>query len=134
MFRKENKMTNNLKLVVVGDAAVEKTGLIQVYTEGELRDYIRTCEPIPKAKVKIGETTYTLNIWDTVGCQELEIIRSLSFKRANLFLLCFSVITPTTFDNITSFWIPEIKRYCPEKNVKIMLVGTKTDLRSDKKY
>ena len=125
-------MTNNIKLVVVGDGAVGKTCLLVVYTKGEFpSEYIPTVFDNYTAKVKIDETTYPVQLWDTAGQEELENIRTLSYQGTSVFLLCFSVTTPTTFDNLTSVWIPEIKRYCSEKNPKIMLVGTKTDLRND---
>ena len=127
-------MSNNIKLVVVGDGAVGKTCLLVVYTKGEFpSEYIPTVFDNYTAKVKIGETTYPVQLWDTAGQEELENIRTLSYQGTSVFLLCFSVTTPTTFDNITTVWIPEIKRYCTEKNFKIMLVGTKTDLRNDEK-
>lgn len=46
-----------------------------------------------------------------------------------MFLLCFSVITPSSFDNVKSKWYPEISHHCPD--AKTMLVGTKIDLRED---
>lgn len=47
-----------------------------------------------------------------------------------MFLLCFSVVSPPSFDNIKTKWFPEISHHCPE--AKTMLVGTKIDLREDK--
>ena len=125
-------MASNIKLVVVGDGAVGKTCLLVVYTKGEFpSEYIPTVFDNYTAKVKINDVTYPVQLWDTAGQEELENIRTLSYQGTSVFLLCFSVTTPTTFDNLTTVWIPEIKRYCTEKNIKIMLVGTKTDLRND---
>jgi GTPase SAR1 family protein len=46
-----------------------------------------------------------------------------------VFLVCFSVISPSSFDNVRSKWIPEISHHAP--GVPFLLVGTKTDLRDD---
>ena len=46
-----------------------------------------------------------------------------------MFLVCFSVISPSTFTNITNKWIPEIRHHCPD--TPIVLCGTKIDLRDD---
>ena len=37
---------------------------------------------------------------------------------------------PSSFDNVTEKWHPEVTHYCP--NVPIVLAGTKIDLRDDK--
>jgi small GTP-binding protein len=47
----------------------------------------------------------------------------------DVFLVCFSLISPTSLDNVRAKWHPEIRHYCP--NVPIVLVGTKEDLRDN---
>jgi GTPase SAR1 family protein len=42
--------------------------------------------------------------------------------------MCFSVIDRTSFENIKNTWADEVKLYT--KTPKLLLVGTKTDLRS----
>lgn len=48
-----------------------------------------------------------------------------------MFLLCFSVVTPTSFHNVAEKWVPEIRKHCPK--APIVLVGTQCDLRNDVK-
>lgn len=123
-------MSNNMKLVVVGDGAVGKTCLLVVYAKGEFpSEYVPTVFDNYTAKVKIDDQLYPVQLWDTAGQEELESIRTLSYQNTSVFLLCFSVTTPTTFDNLTTVWLPEIKRYV--KNPTILLIGTKIDLRND---
>jgi Ras-related C3 botulinum toxin substrate 1 len=45
-------------------------------------------------------------------------------------LVCFSVASPSSFENVVSKWYPEIKHHCPD--APMILVGTKIDLREDK--
>ena len=123
-------MSGSIKLVVVGDGAVGKTCLLVVYAKGEFpREYVPTVFDNYSAKVKIEDTTYNVQLWDTAGQEELENIRTLSYANTSVFLLCFSVVTPSTFENISTIWIPELKRFTT--NPTIMLIGTKTDLRED---
>lgn len=44
--------------------------------------------------------------------------------------MCFSLISPTSFDNVKDKWIPEVRHHCPF--TPLILVGLKLDLRTDK--
>src|SRR5690606_19931753 len=46
------------------------------------------------------------------------------------FLICFSVVSPPSFENVKEKWHPEIKHHCP--NVPFLIVGTQSDLRDDR--
>jgi cell division control protein 42 len=49
------------------------------------------------------------------------------YTQTNVFLVCFSVASVASFENVREKWLPEIRHHCPE--VPFILVGTKTDLR-----
>lgn len=51
------------------------------------------------------------------------------FYRSSLIARCFPR-SPSSFENVTSKWYPELKHHCPE--APIILVGTKIDLRDDR--
>ena len=70
-----------------------------------------------------------LGLWDTAGQEDYDRLRPLSYPQTDVFLVCFSVISPTSYENVRARWHPELMRYSP--NTKIILVGTKTDLRED---
>ena len=56
--------------------------------------------------------------------------RPLSYPQTDVFLVCFSIISPASFENVRAKWYPEVSHHCP--NTPIILVGTKLDLRDDK--
>lgn len=60
---------------------------------------------------------------------ELERLRPLCYKNADVFLLCYSVVRPCSFRNLTNKWVPEIRQHCP--GAPIVLVGAQVDLRED---
>lgn len=54
-------------------------------------------------------------------------LRPLSYPETNVFLICFAVNSPTSFQNVREKWYPEVKHYCPD--IPLLLMGTKSDLR-----
>ena len=71
----------------------------------------------------------SLNLWDTAGQEDYDRLRPLSYPQTDVFLMCFSVVSPISFDHVQQKWFPEISHHCP--GVPIVLVGNKTDLRED---
>lgn len=57
-----------------------------------------------------------LSLWDTsgrrfeendaVGHEEFERLRPLQYANTNVFLLCFSIVQPETFESIMNRWVP----------------------------
>ena len=70
-----------------------------------------------------------LGLWDTAGQEDYDKLRPLSYPQTDVFLICYSLISPTSFDNVKSKWMPEIRLHMP--STKCILVGTKLDLRDD---
>ena len=70
-----------------------------------------------------------LALWDTAGQEGYERLRPISYPDTDVILMCFSIDSHDSFENITETWISEIKHFCP--NVPIILVGNKKDLRND---
>ena len=44
-------------------------------------------------------------------------------------LVCYSVVVPSSLENVREKWVPEVTHYCP--GTPFLLVGTQTDLRED---
>ena len=80
-------------------------------------------------KVPIAEETYSLELFDTAGQEDYDRLRPLSYPNTSVFLVCFSIVHPPSFDNVEEKWVPEIKHHCP--NTPFLLVGTQVDLRND---
>jgi small GTP-binding protein len=121
-------MAKTLKLVVIGDGAVGKTCLLVVYAKGNFpTEYVPTVFENYKCKVTANNIEYSVQLWDTAGQEELVNVRQLSYPNTDVFLVCFSVGDRTSYDNVASKWVEEIRQY--SKNPALLLVGTKADLR-----
>ncbi|KAF8777904.1 rho-related GTP-binding protein RhoU-like [Argiope bruennichi] len=119
-----------VKCVLVGDGAVGKTSLVIGYTtNGYPKEYMPTAYDKYSVIVNVNYKPIQLQICDTAGQDDFDALRPLCYPHTDVFLLCFSVVYPTSFYNIFEKWIYEVRHYCPK--VPIVLVGTQSDLRTD---
>ena len=122
--------STHLKFVAVGDGAVGKTTLLTRYARGTYPwDYIPIVFESWVDRRVVDGTSVDIELWDCAGGEDHDRLRPLSYSRTNVFLLCFSLNTPSSFANVKERWYPELNHHCP--GVPILLVGTKEDLRDD---
>ena len=135
--------------MVVGDGAVGKTCLLISYTTNKFpSEYVPTvfdnyavtvmygASVLDQHNVliliiwrRIGDEPYTLGLFDTAGQEDYDRLRPLSYPQTDVFLVCFSVTSPASFENVREKWFPEVHHHCP--GVPCLIVGTQTDLRDD---
>lgn len=70
-----------------------------------------------------------MSLWDTAGQEEFDRLRSLSYDNTDVVVLCFSVDSKDSLENVESKWVGEIQENCP--GVKLVLVALKCDLREN---
>jgi len=122
-------MMNNIKCVVVGDGAVGKTALLISYTTNSFPcEYIPTVFDNYSTNVVVDGGVINLGLWDTAGHEDYDRLRPLSYPQSDVFLMCFSIASRTSYENMMLKWAPELDHHAP--GVARVLVGTKCDLRA----
>ena len=119
------------KVLIVGDSACGKTCLFIVFMEGFFPSFEKAfSKHIPtwfenclKSDFEVDGKQVELAVWDTAGQEEYDKLRTLSYPNTDVILVCFSIDSPESFNNIPNKWAPEVTYLCP--NVPIILVGNK---------
>src|SRR3990167_7475491 len=103
-----------IKAVAVGDGAVGKTCLLVTYAQGACpTDYIPTVFDNYSCNTMFGSKVINLGLWDTAGQDDYDRLRPLSYPGTDVFIVCFSVTSHASLQNVTHKWLPEIAHHCP---------------------
>lgn len=78
-------------------------------------------------EVKVNRRSVQVMLYDTAGQESLDHLRRLSYPDCNVFLLCFSVVHPESFESVKIRWAPTFRN----TSASLVLVGTQSDLRSN---
>ena len=123
----------SIKLTVVGDGGVGKTCLLISYAEDVFaQEYVPTVFDNYSVTVYIDNRVAQLSLWDTAGQEDYDRLRPLSYPDTDVILMCFSIDSPDSLENIPEKWTPEVKHFCP--NVPIILVGNKKVCYDDSQF
>lgn len=120
----------NFKIVVVGDGGVGKTCLLIAYTTGAFPgEYIPTVFDTYNANIDADGRPLNVGLWDTAGQDDYDRLRPLSYPGTDLFLVCYDVANRSSFQNVESKWVAELRRF--DRRVPFHVVGCKLDLRDE---
>jgi len=114
------------------DGAIGKTCMLISFTKNAFPgEYTPTVFDNYHANIMVDQKAVNLGLWDTAGQEDFDRLRPLSYPNTDVFLVCFSITSRTSFENIEQKWLPEIKIHEPD--VPFLICGTKADAREDKK-
>ncbi len=121
-----------VKIVLTGDGAVGKTTLRRRYLgEGFQASYLMTIGADFAVKtVEVDGRTIKFQIWDLAGQPRFQVVREMYYRGSLGGLLIFDVTRWDSFKSLPH-WLEELWRSNGRGCVPVVLVGNKTDLRTD---
>ncbi|KAJ5072112.1 hypothetical protein M0811_09492 [Anaeramoeba ignava] len=121
----------SIKCVIIGDYLVGKAQTLFSYVREMFPgEYMPTIFENYVENMKIDETEVRLSLWDTTGQEDYDKLRTLSYLKTDVFIICFSFFLPSSFENVKQKWVPEINHFCP--HAPIILLGSSFSFSDDK--
>lgn len=116
-----------LRIVLIGDCYVGKTGIVNILRQRESDIYRSTIFEHISHYLEYDSRKYELTILDTSGKDDYVKLRHTAYQKIDLVILCFAVNNNLSYQHIESKWIPELEQNqvkCPK-----LILGLKADLR-----
>ncbi|MHA2364648.1 MAG: Rab family GTPase [Candidatus Hodarchaeales archaeon] len=126
-------MSNEFKLLMLGNLGVGKTSLVKRFTTATFRD---TYKPTLGTEIFLKEITVDdkeviLQLWDLAGAPNFANIRKAFYQKADAAFLVNDLTQPDTLMDLKQ-WMSEVEKaigYLPE----VLILGNKSDLEVDRK-
>jgi Ras-related protein Rab-1A len=124
----------SLQFIILGDAAVGKTSIINQYTGKGFDD-----EHIATLGIDFGQKKHTMKadgsevgvkIWDTAGQERFRTLTTNFYRKADGIIVSFDVTDRKTFDGVAT-WMKAIKEHA-DAQADLVLCGNKIDLANDR--
>ena len=110
----------HVQVVVVGDDGIGKTSLCHALKHGRgvgadqppVFDNTTIC-------IRHGRSSHAfVTLWDSSGQTPYDHLRTMSYHKADVILLCFSVDDSNSLTNLKTLWGPEVQRYASQAVVR----------------
>ena len=106
----ENKTVIECNLIICGETMVGKSSLVNRLIADSFNDnQSSTLNASKQTKdITIEDTTIQFEIVDTPGQERFRSMNKLFYKKADVVLLIYDIISERTFEQIKNYWLKEI--------------------------
>ena len=128
----------SLKMILIGNSMVGKSALITKICKNEFSDVYSATVGFElfnlKFRIVIGmkELVLKYDIWDICGNEIYRSLITSFYNNASVVLLAYDVTNEKSFKDI-EYWVKEAKEKNPKVIEHFVLIGTKIDLKDDRK-
>lgn len=118
---------SRIQLVVMGPGGVGKSCMVLRLIMNEfVEDYDPTIEDNYRKQITVDRKPLVLDIMDTAGQEEFDMLEDQWIRLGEGFLLVFDVMDPSTVEEVEKKY-KKIYRHKEIENIPVVLVGNKMD-------
>ncbi|XP_034193850.1 ras-related protein Rab-24 [Osmia lignaria lignaria] len=119
----------DLKVVLLGNAAVGKTSLVERYINERFNESLSYQNTIGAAfaakQMQVNGKRLIMGIWDTAGSEKYNAMIKLYYRGAKAAVICYDITKSNTFQK-AKFWVRELRAM--EEGCKVYICATKKDI------
>ena len=131
--QQSEKITEVIKLIIIGSVSVGKTSLLLRYATGKFQGSLKstsTASYIPKTKIYKNKL-YEIRLWDTAGQEKYRSLTKIFIKDAKIALLVYAIDDENSFKDL-DMWLNIVKEINNE-NIILGIAANKADLYQNAK-
>ncbi|KAJ6244571.1 rab2a [Anaeramoeba flamelloides] len=120
------------KIIVIGDVAVGKTSLCNRFTQNRFNN-VHSSTMVVNFRTKlllVGDEYIKLHLWDTAGTETFRSVTRSYYRGSVAALLVYDITRRETFSHVVR-WLEDTYNH-GNKNIKVLLVGNKSDLETQR--
>ena len=119
---------NEVKVILVGETGTGKTSLINTFIGLKFDEKVETTSSASFVthKMQIGDKTYILNLWDTIGQEKFRSLTKIFIKDSRIVIFVYDITRLDTFNEL-NYWFETIKNVLGNKPI-LGICGNKIDL------
>ena len=123
----------SFKLIFIGDSSVGKSCLTTKAVKNNFEEYYQATVGFEflTFNMKVNDKVVKLQIWDTCGQEIYKSLISNFYRNSSLAVLVYAIDNKESFNHVEN-WLNDLKSQANE-DVRIFLVGNKSDLEEDRK-
>lgn len=119
----------DLKVVLLGNAAVGKTSLVERFVNERFNESLSYQNTIGAAfaakQMQVDGKRLIMGIWDTAGSEKYNAMIKLYYRGAKAAVVCYDITKSNTFQK-AKYWVKELRSV--EEGCKVYLCATKKDI------
>jgi Ras-related protein Rab-6A len=123
----------SFKLIFIGDSSVGKSCLTTKAVKNNFEEYYQATVGFEflTFNMKVNDKVVKLQIWDTCGQEIYKSLISNFYRNSSLAVLVYAIDNKESFIHVEN-WLNDLKSQANE-DVRIFLVGNKSDLEDERK-